>query len=90
MMSSASLLDSIGAQADPFNHYNTEFVKLDANHWVEDCERDERGATIVEQRQMGFGLLDSNSDIEMSIDSVNVSNRSHSQCRFNKIFSSQF
>lgn len=35
-MSPSTSPSSQSSQQDPFNHYNTEFVKLDANNWQED------------------------------------------------------
>lgn len=35
-MSPSSSPNRQSSSSDPFNHYNTEFVKLDANNWQED------------------------------------------------------
>lgn len=39
---------------DPFNHYSTDFVKLDANQWLDDATD---GTKMVHLDGLQFGLL---------------------------------
>lgn len=59
---------------DPFNHYNTEFVKLDANNWQEDVPPELQLLTS-ESFNMRASPSDTDSepaDYLVPIDSVNV------------------
>lgn len=59
-------------ELDPFNHYNTEFVKLDANNWQDH----EDGTKLIHLDGLEFGLLEPNECGQiyekLAFDSVNV------------------